>query len=87
MGQSAFCLKDRLQEVAIKDSATPASFCLQFARGCLSLAGTKLLQIWVGIHETNISEFVFFHEKKNSIKNHERGEMCMLADLWFANCF
>ena len=25
-------------------------------------------------------------KKKNLINNHKRGEMCMLADPWFANC-
>jgi hypothetical protein len=39
------------------------NFCLWLTGFCLSLAGTKLLLILARIHETDILEFVFPHEK------------------------
>lgn len=69
-GQSAFSLKGRLQECCYQMEAPSKTlhplpnFACSLQGDCLSLTGTKLLQILAGVHETDILEFVFLLEKK-----------------------
>lgn len=73
-GRSAFCLKARLQECCYQMEAPSKilhplpNFACSLQGYCLSVPETKLLLILAGVHETDILEFVFLHEKKNPIK-------------------
>lgn len=67
--QSAFCTKDSSRKGAIKwrchqRQRSHCQILPAACRNCLSLAGTKLLLILAGIHDTDILEFVFLNEKK-----------------------
>ena len=67
--QSASCMKDSSRKGVIKwrlhqRQRSHCQILPAACRGCLSSAGTKLLLILAGIHETDILEFVFLNEKK-----------------------
>ena len=63
-GSNLHLSETQLQEARYQRQCSHCQTLPVVGRGCLSLAGTRLLLILAGIHETDIWEFVFLGEKK-----------------------